>query len=87
MRKYNISKPKYIWSYLRYQDKLQKRYAVEVRNKFNIQGLDEETISERYERLEEAINVIAVGCMRQVPKLRMKLNYQDPFRIINAWKL
>ena len=31
----------------------------------------------------EAINVIAVGCMRQVPKLKMKLNSQDP-RIINA---
>ena len=31
----------------------------------------------------EAINVTAVGCMRQVPKLKMKLNSQDP-RIINA---
>ena len=40
-------------------------------------------MSERYERLVEAINVTAVGCMRQVPKLKMKLNYQDP-RIINA---
>ena len=71
-------KPKYVWSDLRDKDKLQERYAVEVRNKFNIQGLDEETISERYERLVEA-----VGCMRQVPKLKMKLNFQDP-RIINA---
>ena len=68
---------------IRDQDKLQERYAVEVRNKFNIQVLDEETISERYERLVEAINVTAVGCMRQVPKLKMKLNSQDP-RIINA---
>ena len=33
-------KPKYVWSDLRYQDKLQERYAVEVRDKFNIQGLD-----------------------------------------------
>ena len=74
-------KPKYIWRDLRDQDKLQERYAVEVQNKFNIQGLDEETISERYERLVEIINVTAVGCMRQVPKLKMKLNYQDP-RII-----
>ena len=39
-------------------------------------------MSERYERLVEAINVTAVGCMRQVPKLKMKLNSQDP-RIIN----
>ena len=78
-------KPKYVWSDLRDQDKLQERYAVEVRNKFNIQGLDEETISEMYERLVEAIIVTAVGCMRQVPKLKMKLNSQDP-RIINALK-
>ena len=76
-------KPKYVWSDLRDQDKLQERYAVEVWNKFNIHGLDEETISERYERLVEVINVTAVGCMRQVQKLKMKLNSQDP-RIINA---
>ena len=38
-------KPKYVWRDLRDQDKLQERYAVEVRNTFNIQGLDEETIS------------------------------------------
>ena len=76
-------KPKYIWSDLRDQDKLQERYAVEVRNKFNIQGLDVETISERYEQLVEENNVTAVGYMRQVPKLKMKLNSQDP-RIINA---
>ena len=42
-------------------------------------------MSERYERLLEEINVTAVGCMRQVPKLKMKLNSQDP-RIINARK-
>ena len=35
-------------------------------------------MSERYEWLVEAINVTAVGCMRQVPKLKMKLNSQDP---------
>ena len=40
-------------------------------------------MSERYERLVEAINVTAVGCMRQAPKLNMKLNSQDP-RINNA---
>ena len=40
-------------------------------------------MSKRYERLLEAINVTAVGCMRQVHKLKMKLNSQDP-RIINA---
>ena len=57
-------------------------YAIEVLHKFNIQVLDEETISERYERFVEAINVRAVGFMMQVPKLKMKLN-QDP-RIINA---
>ena len=60
-------KPKYVWRDLRDQDTLQERYAVEVRNKFNIQGLDEETISEMYERLVEAINMTAVGCMRKVP--------------------
>ena len=76
-------KPKYVWSDVRDQDKLQERYAVEVMNKFNIQRLDEETMSERYERLVEAINVTAVGCMRQVPKLKIKLNCQDQ-RIINA---
>ena len=42
-------------------------------------------MSERYERLVEAINVTAVGCMRTVSKLKMKLNFQDP-RIINAGK-
>ena len=31
----------------------------------------------------QAINVTSVGCMRQVPKLKMKLNSQDS-RIINA---
>ena len=76
-------RPKYVWSDLRDQAKLQERYAVGVRNNVNIQGLDEETMSERYERLVEAINVTAVGCMRQVPKLKMKFNSQDP-RIINA---
>ena len=40
-------------------------------------------MSERYERLVEEINVTAVGCMRKVPKLKMKLNSQDP-RISNA---
>ena len=40
-------------------------------------------MSERYESLVEAINVTAVGCMRQTPKLKMKLNSRDP-RIINA---
>ena len=58
-------------------------YAIEVLHKFNIQVLDEETISERYERFVEAINVRAVGFMMQVPKLKMKLNSQD-LRIINA---
>ena len=48
----------------------------------NIQRLDEETMSERYERLVEAINVIAVVFMRQAPTFKMKLNSQDP-RIIN----
>ena len=76
-------KPKFVWNYLRDQDKLQERYAVKVRNKFNIQGLDEETMSERCARLVEVINVTSVECMRQVPKLKMKLNSQDP-RIINA---
>ena len=76
-------KPKYVWSDLRVQYKLQEMYAVEVRKKFNSQGLDEETMLERYERLVKAINVTAVGCMRQAPKLKMKLNSQDP-RIINA---
>ena len=76
-------KPKYVWSDIRDQDKLQDRHAVEVRNKFNIQGLDEETISERYKWLVEVINETAVGCMSQDPKLKMKLNYQDP-RIINS---
>ena len=42
-------------------------YVSKFWNKFNIHGLDEETMSERYERLVEAINVTAVGCMRQVP--------------------
>ena len=36
-----------------------------------------------YERLVEAINVTAIGCTRKIPKLKMKLNSQDP-RIINA---
>ena len=40
-------------------------------------------MSERCERLVEAINVTAVGCMRQAPKLKKKLNSQDPI-IINA---
>ena len=53
-------KPNYVLSDLRDQEKLQERYAVEVRNKFNIQGLDEETISERYKLLVEALNVTAV---------------------------
>ena len=64
-------KPKYICSYLRDQNKLQDRYAVEVRNKFNIQRLDEERMSESYQRFEEAINVTAEGFMRQAPKLKM----------------
>ena len=64
-------------------DKLHERYAVEVMNNVNIQRLDEETMYERYERLVEAINVKAVGYMRQALKLKNKLNSQDP-RIINA---
>ena len=40
-------------------------------------------MSERFERLVEAINMTAVGFMSQVPKLKIKLNSQDP-RIINA---
>ena len=67
-------KTKYVWSDLSDQDKLQERYAVEVRNMFNIQELDEQTISEMYERLVEEINMTTVGCMRQVPKLKMELN-------------
>ena len=35
-------KPNYVWSDLNDQYKLHNRYAVEVRNKFNIQRLDEE---------------------------------------------
>ena len=35
-------------------------------------------MSERYARLVEANNVTAVGFMRQIPKFKMKLNYQDP---------
>ena len=63
--------------------KLQERYTVEVRNKFNIQQIHEEIMSERYERLVEAINVTAVGFERQALKFKMTLNSQDP-RIINA---
>ena len=48
-----------------------------------MQRLNEETMSERYKRLVEAINVTAVGCMRQAPKFKMKLNSQDPI-ISNA---
>ena len=76
-------KPKYVWNDLKDIDILQERYAFGVRNKFKIQGLDEETVSERCERLVKAINVTAVGCLRQVPKLKMKFNSRDP-RIINA---
>ena len=53
------AKPKYVWNDIRDQDKLQERCVVEVRNKFNIQRLVEETMSERSERLVEAINVTA----------------------------
>ena len=40
-------------------------------------------MSERYERLVEAINVTAVGYMRKSTKFKIELNSQDP-RIINA---
>ena len=48
-----------------------------------MQRLNEETMSERYERLVEAINVTTVGCVRQALKFKIKLNSHDP-RIINA---
>ena len=76
-------KPKYVWSDLRDQVKLQEKYANGVKEKFNIQSLDEESLSKKYERLVEAINETAVGCMRQITKPRWKLNSDDP-RIIRA---
>ena len=78
-------KPKYAWSDLRDQVNLQEKYANDVKEKFNIQSLDEESlkISKKNERLVEAINETAVGCMRQITKPRRKLNSDDP-RIIRA---
>ena len=76
-------KPKYVWSDLRDQVKLQEKYENDVKEKFNIQSLDEESLSKKYERLVEAINETAVGCMRQITKPRRKLNSDDP-RIIRA---
>ena len=76
-------KPKYVWSDLRNRVKLQKKYANDVKEKFNIQSLDEESLSKEYEMLVEAINETAVGCMRQITKPRKKLNSDDP-RIIRA---
>ena len=76
-------KPKYVWSELRDQVKLQEKYANDVKEKFNIQSLDEESLSKKYERLVEAINETAPGCMRQITKPIRKLNSDDP-RIIRA---
>ena len=67
-------KPKYVWSDLRDQVKLQEKYANDVKEKFNIQSLDEESLSKKYERMVESINETAVGCMRQITKPRRKLN-------------
>ena len=68
----------YVWSDLRDQVKLQEKYANDVKEKFNIQSLDEESFSKKYERLVEAINETAVGCMRQITKPIRKLNSDDP---------
>ena len=76
-------KQKYVWSDLSVQVKLQEKYANDVKEKFNIQSLDEESLSKKFERLVEAINETAVGCMRQITKPRRKLNSDDP-RIIRA---
>ena len=76
-------KQKYVWSDLRDQVKLQEKYANDVKEKFNIQSLDEELLSKKYEWLVEAINETAIGCMRQITKPRRKLNSDDP-RIIRA---
>ena len=76
-------KPKYVWSDLRDQVKLQEKYANDVKEKFNIQSLDEESLSKKYERLVEAINETVVGCMRQITKPIRKLKSDDP-RIIRA---
>ena len=73
----------YVWSDLKDQVKLQEKYANDVKEKFNIPNLDEESLSKRYERLVEAIHETAVGCMRQITKPRRKLNSDDP-RIISA---
>ena len=64
----------YVWSDLKDQVKLQEKYANDVKEKFNIPNLDEESLSKRYERLVEAIHETAVGCMRQITKPRRKLN-------------
>lgn len=81
-RKETRKSTRYIWSQLANDAHLQQRYAVEIRNRFQV--LEEaEDISAGYERFIEANQAAAETCLPEVPKIRRKERCLDP-RVVKA---
>ena len=74
-----IRKTKYIWKALEGNAELQERYAVKVRNKFQL--LDQEPATEMYERLSTAIREAAEETLEAVPKRKKKQLFSENERI------
>ena len=68
---------KYIWSDLASNKELQERYAVEVRNRYQLL-LDEDEQDQDYDKFVLASAEAAKECLRPVPKNKKKAKSLDP---------
>lgn len=68
---------KYIWSDLATNKEMQERYAVEVRNRYQLL-LNESEEDSNYDKFVEATTEAAKECLRPVPKSKKKVKSLDP---------
>ena len=77
-------KVKYEWRDLANNNELQEKYAVEIKNRFQVLESDEETATERYYRFTQANDKAAEVCLTQVKRKTKKAEKSMDPRVIQA---
>ena len=79
-------KVKYNWKELVNNAQLQERYAIEIKNRFNILIDDEDSISDKYQRFVDANDQAAETCLTKIKRLTKKESRSHNPRIIEERK-